>query len=406
MQRRWGIASLLFFSTLLNYFDRQIFSLVSPVIRLQFAMSAKQYSHLLTAFLAGYTVTQLFAGIIVDKLGARRGLMLAMLWWSIAGASVALARTPLQLGFFLMLMGVGEAANWPASVKTVREWFEPEKRAVAVGFFNSGSSVGAILAPFIVASLTLKYSWRAAFLVCGVVGMLWILVWRLVYEAPPLLSDSSFQGATPTFAFLKNRRAWGILLGRFFCDPVWIFYVFWLPDYLSHSQGLSLKEIGQTAWIPFVAAALGNFAGGAASSWLVRRHMEAVRSRITVMGVSALVMTSGFAVRYCHRPVWALLVISIVVFAYSAWAANILTLPGDTFPSGTVASVTGTSGTAAGLGGMLTTLLTGYLVDHYSYVPVFWVLACLPLAAFSCALLTLPSRSEPSEYVHVRVRAA
>jgi ACS family hexuronate transporter-like MFS transporter len=394
MQRRWWIASLLFLSTLLSYFDRQIFSLVSPVLRIQFGLDAKQYSHLLMAFLVGYTVTQLFAGVIVDRLGTKRGLMLAMLWWSIAGACVALARTPLQMGIFLLLMGMGEAANWPTAVKAVREWFAPEKRAIAVGFFNAGSSAGAILAPFIITSLTIKYSWRATFLVCGILGILWIGFWKLVYVSPPLLTDPSLHLATPAFAFLRDRRAWGILLGRFFADPIWLFYVFWLPDYLSHIQSLSLREIGQTAWIPFAAAAAGNFAGGAASGWLVRHRMEAVRSRITVMGASALVMSMGFMVRYCHRPASALAVISVVVFAYSAWAANVLTLPGDTFPSRMVASVTGASGTAAGLGGMLTTLLTGYVVDHYSYGPVFWVLACLPLLAFFSSLLALAPKGD------------
>jgi MFS transporter, ACS family, hexuronate transporter len=387
IERRWFIAFLLFLSTLLNYFDRQILSLVSPVLRVQFSLSATQYSHLLSAFLFGYTSMQLFAGWVVDRLGARRGLILAMLWWSAAGAAAALTRGPRQLAFCLFLMGVGETANWPSAVKAIREWFSPAKRAMAVGFFNSGSSAGAILAPFTVATLTLHYSWRAAFIACGVLGVLWIIPWRIAYTAPPMPSYADDILPATQFAFLRDRRAWGILLARLFADSIWFFYIFWLPDYLTHVHGLSIREIGATAWIPFVAAAAGNFAGGAASSYLIRRHRAVVPSRLTVMVASALVMSLGAVIRFCNTPAIAIAVISLVVFAYSSWAANVLTLPGDIFPADSVATVVGASGTLAGIGGMLTVLLTGHIVDRYSYGPVFWGLTALPLCAAACSLL-------------------
>lgn len=397
MSRRWWIAALLFLSTLLNYFDRQVLALISPVLRIDFSLTASQYSHLLNAFLLGYTSMQFVAGWLVDRLGAKGGLMLAMLWWSAAGAAAALTRNPHQLAICLFLMGVGEAANWPTAVKAIQEWFPPGKRAIAVGFFNAGSSAGAVLAPFIVSSLTIHYSWRAAFLTCGLLGLLWIGPWWLTYREPPLQPELPRQ-VKAGLGFLRDRRAWGIILARFFGDSIWFFYIFWLPDYLSRVQSLSLRAIGATAWIPFLAAGIGNFAGGGASGYLIRTHRGIVRSRLTVMGISAIVMAFGAAIRYCHTPTLAIALISVIVFAYSAWAANVLTLPSDIFPPDMVATVVGASGTVAGIGGMLTTYIAGRVIDHYSYGPVFLGLGCLPLLAFASSLLAGGSVKPPAKH--------
>ena len=284
-------------------------------------------------------------------------------------------------------MGVGESANWPTAVKAVQQWFPPEKRAVAVGFFNAGSSVGAILAPFAVTRLTLHYSWRAAFIACGILGLLWVGPWRMVYRSAPQSEPDAGHERERGLAFLRDPRAWGVIGARFFADSIWYFYIFWLPDYLTHVQNLSLAAIGSLAWIPFAAAALGNFAGGSASGKLVRSGRPPVRARLTVMGLSAAVMVAGAAIRFCHHPALALTLISAVVFAYSAWAANVLTLPSDLFPASRVAAVVGASGTVAGLGGMLTTHLAGLVIDRYSYGPVFLGLGCLPILAFLMSLL-------------------
>jgi ACS family hexuronate transporter-like MFS transporter len=372
---------------MLNYFDRQILSLVSPVLRVDFSLSASQYALLLDSFLLGYTSLQFLAGWLVDRVGARRGLLIAMLWWSAAGTLAAAARKPNQLALCLFLMGIGEAANWPCAVKAIQEWFPPNKRALAVGLFNSGSSVGAIIAPIVVSRLTLHYSWRTAFLSCGILGLLWVAPWRFFYSQPPLAAPSG-RGTHVLLVFLLDVRAWGIILARFFADSIWFFYVFWLPDFLTHVQLLSLREIGATAWIPFVAAAAGNFAGGAASGYLISMGRNVVRSRLVVMAAAAFVMSGGVAIRYCHQTSLAIIVISVVVFAYSAWATNVLTLPSDIFPSAAVATVTGTAGTLAGLGGVLTTYLAGRVIDRYSYGPVFIGLSFLPILALSCSLLS------------------
>jgi ACS family hexuronate transporter-like MFS transporter len=386
IRRSWWIAALLFASTLLNYFDRQILSLLSPILRVQFSLTARQYSHLFNAFLLGYTSMQFLAGWIVDRLGAKRGLMLAMLWWSAAGAAAAFAKGPQQLAICLFLMGLGEAANWPSAVKAIGEWFPAGKRAAAVGFFNAGSSAGAVLAPIVVSALTQRYSWRAAFLTCGVLALLWVGPWQLLYRDPPVQCESR-TSVQPRFSYLADRRAWGVILARFFADSIWFFYIFWLPDYLTRVQSVNLSTLGAIAWIPFLAAGVGNFAGGAASGYLIRRHKLAVPARLTVMGASALVMSGGITIRYCHSPFQAIALISVIVFAYSSWAANVLTLPSDLFPPAVVGTITGACGTVAGLGGILTTLLTGQIIDRYSYGPVFVGLSCLPLLAFGFSLL-------------------
>ncbi len=391
-RRRWWIAGLLFLSTLFNYFDRQILSLVSPLLRVDFSLSASRYSLLLDAFLLGYTSLQFLAGWLVDRLGARTGLMLAMLWWSAAGALAAAARNPAQLALCLFLMGVGEAANWPSAVKAIQEWFPADQRAAAVGFFNAGSSAGAVLAPFVVSRLALHYSWRAAFLSSGVLGLLWVGPWRFLYRRPGH-TDQIRHAPQAGMAFLADVRAWGIIFARFFADSIWFFYVFWLPDYLSRVQSLSLRAIGATAWIPFAAAAAGNFAGGAASGYLIRNGRRTVQSRLTVMAAAAFVMSAGALIRYCHEPSIAISLISVIVFAYSTWAANVLTLPSDLFSPAAVATVTGTAGTIAGLGGVLTTYLAGHIIDHYSYGPVFVGLGMLPLLALGVSLLTAKSKA-------------
>lgn len=388
-RRPWIIAALLFAATLLNYLDRQVLALVSPVLRSEFSLSAVEYARLLNAFLFGYTTMQVLTGWVVDRLGARKGLLLAMIWWSVAGAAAAAARNPLELGICLCLMGAGEAANWPTAVKAIREWFPPATRATAVGFFNSGSSAGAVLAPVIVTSLTIHFSWRIAFLFCGGLGLLWIAPWRMAYLQPPFDGQPNAARAPRRIGFLRDVRAWGVILARFFGDSIWFFYIFWLPDYCSHVLSLSLIAIGAVAWIPFLAAALGNFAGGWASGLLVGKRLGVVRSRLAVMGASALIMAAGAGIRWVHKESPAIVMISVVVFAYSAWAANVLTLPSDIFPASQVATITGTAGTLAGIGGMLTMWLTGRVVDHYSYGPVFLGLGCLPLLAFGCSLLAL-----------------
>ncbi|MEO6911991.1 MAG: MFS transporter [Edaphobacter sp.] len=399
--RRWWIALLLFAATLLNYLDRQVLALVTPVLRQELSLTATGYSHILTAFLFGYTFSQLFVGRVIDRVGPRRSLIIAMIWWSAAGIAAATSRNTWQLGLFLFLMGIGEAASWPGSVKAIQEWFSAKQRAVAVGFFNSGSSAGAVLAPLVVTYLTIRYSWRMAFIACGCLGFVWLIPWMFLYPASrpnvgETASETSLPAPISSATLFRDPRTWGVILARFFGDSIWVFYIFWLPDYLSRVRHMSLSSIGATAWIPFVAAGIGNMVGGMLSGMFVRKGLPAARSRILVMAGSAIAMTSGVGVWFCSTPALAIALISFVVFAYSSWAANVLTVPSDVFPQNAVATVVGFSGAAGGFGTMLSMLLAGHIIDHYSYLPVFIGLALLPVFASTCSFLTLSSGKKSS----------
>ncbi len=390
---RYVIAWLLFMATVLNYLDRQVLSVTAPILQKDLGIGATGYSNIVTGFLVAYTVGQSLAGAFMDRVGSRIGMTAAMAWWSLAGALHATARSAMGLGVFRFLLGIGEAGNWPGSVKTVRDWFPPAERSAAVGLFNSGSAVGAIAAPPLVAWLTLAYSWRFAFAVTGSLGLLWIAVWLvLMPKRHPEASNLPARRGV-WWPLLRKRNLWGIMLARLGADPVWWFYVFWLPDYLSRARGFSLANIGSTLWIPFVAAGLGNLLGGMASDRLVRR-MPTARARKTVMGVSAVIMSAGVLVSHAQSAWLALTLISVATFSYSTWATNVLTLPADLFEEDEVASTSGLSGTFAGLGGILTTLAIGRVVDRFSYTPVFVAAGLLPLAAFLALILLVREREQ------------
>jgi ACS family hexuronate transporter-like MFS transporter len=394
---RWGIAGLLFAATFLNYLDREVLSVVSPVLRKQFQLSATDYSHLLAAFLLGYTVLQPFAGRFADRVGARRGLMAAMLWWSSAAILAALVRSTWQLGFFLFLLGGGESANWPISVKTIQEWFVPRERGIAIGFFNCGSSAGAIAAPIVIAALTLRYSWRISFIVSGALGIVWIVPWLALFRRERVERNASEIVPAPPQSWLRilcMRNTIALMGARFFADPLWIFFVFWLPDYLNRSRHFSLARIGATAWLPFLTAGLGNLVGGHVSGTLIRRGIPARSARLWVMSFASIAMLFGCTVSFISDPLMALYIISIVTFAYSCWAANVLTLPSDLFPTEQIATVVGFSGMAAGGGSILVMLLVGILVDHISYVPALIGISCLPLLALFFGFMTTIGATE------------
>jgi len=395
---RWWIAGLLFLATVINYVDRQCLSVLAPVLRDEFGMTNADYSRIVSAFMLAYLIMQTGSGRLMDWLGTKAGFAVCILWWSAAAMLHAAARSAVQLGLFRFLLGLGEAGNWPGAVKAVSEWFPARERAFAIGLFNSGSTVGATVAPPLVAWLALGYGWRNAFLITGALGFFWLVLWLVLYRRPqehPWLRPAELEwirsgqeqarlGERIRWRSLFGyREVWGLVLGRMLADPVWWFYVFWLPEYLKREREFSLAMIGYFAWIPFLAADIGNLTGGALSGMLLKRRVPVLRARKAVMLVCALLMLAGIPAVRVGEAWAAVALISLVTFAYSAWAANILTLPADLFPPQIVASVSGLSGTGAAAGGMIFTLITGYVVDRFSYLPVFTAAGLMPLASFA-----------------------
>jgi ACS family hexuronate transporter-like MFS transporter len=379
--------SLAFWATVINYLDRQTLSVAAPVLREQFHMSNVEYSRVVFGFLLAYTISNGFSGPLIDRLGTRLGYSLCMAWWSVAALLHALARGALSLGVFRFLLGIGEAGNWPAGVKVAAEWFPERERALAGGIFNSGSALGAILAPPVVAWILLTAGWRTAFVSVGAVGFLWLLFWWPIYRTPQLLPDAIVD---PEPAGIPARRLMGMrfvrafTLAKIFMDPVWYFYIFWFPEYLKNARHFDIAAIGKYGWMPFAVAGAGNFAGGAMSAWLLRRGASLDMARKGPITFFAVLMMSAIPAVLVPDAWLSIALVSVAMTGYTGCLANMLAMPGDVLPKNAVASVWGLASVGSGFGGMLFTLVTGWVVDHYSYTPVFIGFGFVPLI---CALV-------------------
>jgi len=404
---RWWIVWTLFFSTVINYINRQTFSVLAPVITKELNLTHTDLSHVFSAFQIAYAGTWLVGGVLLDIIGTRLGLALAVVWWSAVSMLTGLANSVLSFSVFRFLLGIGEGCNWPGASKTVAEWFPAKERGVAVAIFDSGSSVGGAIAALTVPWVAIVFGWRYAFVLSGVLGFLWLILWLALYhplDKHPRLSEeeralikaghdtattSTQRGVGRYLSLLKQSNVWGIVLGRSLTDPIWWFYVFWLPQYLSDARGFSLKQIAAFAWIPFIAADIGNFTGGFASGFLIKRGMPVIRARKWVCVLSSLPVLAGIPAATTHNPYWALALISFAVWGYASWSTMGLTFPSDLFPQDVVASVTGLSGLCAGLAGTLFTLAVGWLVDKFSYYPAFVAAATIPLLATASVLILI-----------------
>jgi len=348
--------------------------------------------------------------------GTRLGLALAVSFWSVVNIFTGFATSVSGFAAFRFLLGVGEGFNWPGASKTVAEWFPSEERSLAVAIFDSGSSVGGAVAALAVPLIALAFGWRAAFVFSGLLGFIWLFLWLRVYypldRQPRVTSEeiayiragqevpaiSAERGPRRWLKLAKDRNVWGIVLGRELTDPIWWFYVFWLPQYLSDARGFSLKRIALFAWMPFVAADLGNFTGGLVSGYCIRRGIPVVRARTWVCAVSCLPILAGIPAAGMHNVYAALGMICFALWGYASWSTMGLTLPSDLFPQDVVATVTGLSGLAAGLVGAVFTIAVGVLVDRFSYAPAFLVAGLLPLLATACIFLLIrePQSHSPS----------
>jgi MFS transporter, ACS family, hexuronate transporter len=370
--------SLVFWATVINYLDRQTLSVAAPVLREQFHMSNVEYSRVVFAFLLAYTIMNGVSGPLIDRLGTRLGYAICIAWWSGAAVLHSFASGAVSLGVCRFLLGMGEAGNWPAGVKVVAEWFPERERALASGLFNSGSAVGAILAPPLVAFIILRFGWQSAFLAVGLIGFVWLAFWWPTYQTPAD-SDPVTTKAPPAWTLFRTRFVWSFTLSKIFFDPAWYFYIFWFPEYLKNARHFDMASIGAYAWIPFLVAGFGNIFGGLLSSALIRRGWSVTNARKSAVSFFVVLMM-GAIPAVLAPSVWISIAwVSVAMTGYTGALANMLALPADVFPKESVGSVYGLASMGSGFGGMIFTLITGWLVDHYSYTPVFIGFGLIPL---------------------------
>ncbi len=382
---RWVIAAMLFASTVINYADRLTLSVVSLDIRKEFSMTEQDYSQVVTLFLLAYAIMYAVSGYVIDRMGTRRGFAVFILGWSFAQMLHGFVRGKWSLGACRFLLGLAEPGAWPAAAKAVAEWFPASQRAFGMGIFNAGSSIGSALAPPMVAYLTAYYGWRSAFLFTGSLGFVWLIGWLILYYPPrknPWLRAEEMPDVDEVKpAVVGARRDWRkviamrecytLILARFFTDPVIYFVIFWLPEYLRKERGFDLAMVGKYAWVPFIFGDIGYMFGGWLSGRLMRAGWTLPRARKFVMLMGACVMPAAIFAPLVPTAALAIGATCFVTFGHALWVANLQTLPADLFKSGEVGSAMGFSGMGGAVGGMLANLGTGYLVQHYSYAPVF-----------------------------------
>ena len=388
---RWRIAALLFAATVINYVDRQTLSVLASEITGELGLSDIEYSQVVQVFLICYAGMYMVWGRIIDRWGTRTALAVSMVWWSLANAGHALSRGLLGLGAFRALLGMGESGNFIAAEKAISEWFPPQERGFANGLVNAAASTGAILAPPLIVLIFTQWGWRTAFVVTGALGFVWLVFWlrwywiperhprvtseeRSLIESVPGDVDRKPLRWAEIFGF---RQTWALFLARVLADPVWWFYLFWLPKYLSDERGFSIVAIGLTTWVPFLSADLGAIAGGWFSGRLIRRGIAPIRARKWVMLPAAAVMPLSLVVPASDSSTVAVAAICAVTFAHMAWKTNLMTMTNDVYPTTVVGSAAGIVGLGSSLGGVIFTGITGFVVENYSYTAIFFVMAFL-----------------------------
>ncbi len=395
---RWWIGGLLFASTVINYLDRQTLSVLAPYLKQEYQWNNQNFALIVIAFRVAYSIGQTLSGRLIDRIGTRKGLTITVIWYSIAAMLTSLAGGLRSFAFFRFLLGAGESANWPAATKAVAEWFPKKERGWAVALFDSGSSIGGAIAPILVIGLY-KYfgGWRPAFIITGTLGFLWLIAWRMLYHPPeshPRISeaelelimrdrievaeeDHSAKRKTSWRDLIKLPQTWGIIAARTMTDPVWFFITDWFAIYLL-SKGINPEQGLLAFWIPFVAADLGNFFGGGLSSWLIRRGWPVIKARKAVVVFGGLGMTLLIPTIFTSSLLALAGLFAVSTFAYASFSTMALVLPSDLYRSDSVATVSGMSGTGAGLGTIISTFLIGYVSDHRSFTPILITASFIP----------------------------
>lgn len=403
---RWRIVALLFFLSAINYLDRQTLSVLSKTLRETLGFTAVEYSYVVTAFLVAYSIGYVFCGTIIDRIGVRLAVLLALAAWSLAGMGHALATTWIGLLGWRFALGLGESFTSPCGIKALAEWAPKRERGLSVAIFSNGNIFGAIIAPPFVSLVALKFGWQAAFIVTGAIGFVYLAFWWVLYDAPEkqarlpagerayILAErnSPSNAVTKKISFidaLKHPAVLGLFIARFLTDSLSFFFSFWLPEYLQTERGFSLAMIGLFGWIPFLASDIGGPGGGALSDWLVRRGWKPADARRRMMLIAACLMPCSLVAVHAPSAYVALALIGVILAAQSCWMANILTLVSETFPREHVGTYLSVSALGGSIGGIVSTLAAGKIIHRAGYVPVFTALGFLHLVAFAAIVWCL-----------------
>lgn len=385
---RWMICALLFAATAINYIDRQTIGVLKPTLQAELNWSESAYADIVFWFQCAYAIGYLGFGPLIDRFGARLGYAVAFSVWTLSHIAHGFVHTITQFALVRFTLGLGESGGFPSSLKATSEWFPQKERALAVGVFNAGSNIGAIVTPLVVPAITLAWGWRAAFVVTGVATSVWLIAWLALYRSPAvhkkvspaeLAYIQSGEGAAPATAksiswlkLLRLRETWAYALGKFLTDPIWWLYLFWLPDFLSKRYHLDLQSFGPPLVAIYVLSDIGSVAGGWSSSRLMKSGRTANAARKITMSVCALAVIPIVVAQFVSQLWVAVAIIGLATAAHQAWSANLMTLPSDMFPRVAVGSVVGIGGMAGAVGGMLMSKYNGYILDVFgSYQPIF-----------------------------------
>nr|WP_067059431.1 MFS transporter [Mucilaginibacter sp. L294] len=414
---RWVVVGLLFFATTINYLDRQVIGLLKPTLEKQFSWTEEDYSHIVMAFQTAYAIGLLAFGGFIDRLGTKLGYTVSLIVWSLAAMLHAVVKSTLGFGAVRAALGLGESGNFPAAIKVVAEWFPKKERALATGVFNSGANIGAVVAPVMVPWILGVYGWQMAFIITGAIGFVWLIFWWFLYEIPTRhkkinaaefehihsdIEEPAVENAPEEkikwVRLFGIRQTWAFVVGKFLTDPIWYFFLFWLPSYFSSTFHLDLSKPSLPLVLIYTATTVGSIGGGYLSSWFIKSGMPIFRARKTAMFIFALCVVPIFAARYAANIWQAVGLISLAAAAHQAWSANIFTTASDVFPKRAVSSVVGIGGMAGSIGGIAFPFFIGWILETYKeagnitggYNIIFTVCASAYLVAWLIMHLLTP----------------
>ena len=386
---RWWICALLFFATTINYIDRQVFAILAPQLQTEIGWSEIEYGYIVTAFQFSYAIGLLLVGKLIDFLGTKKGFILSIIVWSLAAMAHALARTPIGFGVARLALGIGESGNFPAAIKTISEWFPRKERALATGIFNSGSNIGAIVAPLLVPIIALNFGWQAAFIITGLLGFIWLFFWLRLMNSPedhPRInaaeldlikadSEENLEKPTSIWKIIRTRKVWAIAIGKFLTDPIWWFFLYWLPKFLNTTYGLKLDKIGLPLIVAYLIADVGSIGGGWLSSHFLKMGWSINAARKTTLLICAIMVVPIYWASGIDDLWTAVILIGLGMAAHTGWSANMYTLATDFFPKKDMGTVVGFIGMAGAVGGMLMASATGHLLEATGSYKILFVIA-------------------------------